>query len=93
LREAREIINTAHVNAENYRKQAQVEIDETMRRREEQLRERVARMEQNAIQEIQARAAELAMHATARLIEERLDRKGHERLLDEAIDTIEDCLQ
>jgi F-type H+-transporting ATPase subunit b len=86
LKDAENIIKTAKKSADEHRKESEAELRAVMERREKQLEERLARMEQSAIHEIQKHAAELAMDATARIIAEKLDKKSHERLVDQAIE-------
>ena len=53
-----------------------------------QLSDRLKRMEESAIQEIRARAAELALQATSEIIAGKLDKATNERLIDESIDDV-----
>jgi len=85
MKDAEKIIDRAKENAAASRKQAELNLDATLERREEQLKDRIARMEQNAIQEIQSYAAELAMNAATEIISEKLDRKTGENLIDQSI--------
>lgn len=89
LQESQKIIDTARENACQYKEKAQAELEESMKLREEQLKERLARMEQHAIGEIQSYAAALAIEAAKKIIEEKLDKKTNARLVDEAIKSIE----
>lgn len=83
--EANAILETAKSQA----KQAQIEADkdlkETMSRREEQLTERLQRLEENAIGEIQNYAAKLAVQATREMIVQTLDETTNADLNAEAI--------
>jgi len=88
LQESQKIIDVAKENAEQYRKNAQAELEATMKLREEQLTARLERMEQNAIGEIQTYAAQLAMKAAQQLIEDKLDKKTNVKLVDDAIKNI-----
>ncbi len=56
-----------------------------MKRREEQLTERLRRMEENAVAEIQSYAADLAMNAAAQIITDTLDKKTSESLVKKSI--------
>ncbi len=75
--------------AKSQAKQAQIEADkdlkETMSRREEQLTERLQRLEENAIGEIQNYAAKLAVQATREMIVQTLDETTNADLNAEAI--------
>lgn len=88
VKESEKIIAKAKENAELFSKKAEAELDEIMARRESQLAERLNRMEQNAINEIQSFAADLAMNAAAQIIAEKLDKKTNAKLVDESIENI-----
>lgn len=85
MKDAEKIIAHAKENAEESRKLAEAQLEATLERREQQLKDRIARMEQNAVQEIQSYAAELAMNAAAEIISEKLDKKTGEKLIDQSI--------
>lgn len=89
VQESEKIIAQAKDSARNYKAQAEAELDELMQRREAQLAERLKRMEQNAMNEIQTYAAELSMNAARQIIVENLDKKTNTKLVDEAITNIE----
>ncbi len=84
-KEADEIVANAKVHAAEIKKQADKDLKEIAARRELQLTERLARMEQNAVQEIQTYAAELAVKATSELIAKQMDKKTNENLVDQSI--------
>ncbi len=85
LREAEHVIRTAEKQAEQIRKQAEENINETVRLREKQLGERIDRMKQSAVEEIQRYAADLAIKATAGIIAESLDKNAQDRLIEQTI--------
>lgn len=89
VKEAEEIINKAKQSAKDYKKQAEADLDEIMQRREQQLTDRLKRMEQNAMNEIQAHAADLSMNAARQIVIEKLDKKTNAKLVDEAISNLE----
>ncbi|MEZ5918804.1 MAG: hypothetical protein R3D66_02415 [Alphaproteobacteria bacterium] len=88
LQESERIIETARQHAQEIRTKAEADLEETMTRREAQLSERLKRMEQNAIDDIQAYAADLAIKATGEIIAGKLDKKANEKLVDQAIKDI-----
>ena len=88
VEEAQGIIKNAEVHAAEIRRKAEEDLDVSMARREKQLRERLARMEESAIQEIQNYAANLAIQATAEIIAEKLDKKTNETLVEQSIQDI-----
>ncbi|MGH1403139.1 MAG: F0F1 ATP synthase subunit B [Alphaproteobacteria bacterium] len=89
VQESDKIIATARENAQQFKEKAESELDELITRREAQLEERLIRMEQNAINEIQSYAADLAMNAAAQIIAEKLDKKTNAKLVEQSIGSIE----
>jgi F-type H+-transporting ATPase subunit b len=87
--EAEKIITNAKKSARQFQEKAEADLAETMNRREHQLTERLIRMEQQAMQEIQAHAADLAMKAAREIIAEKLDKKTSEQLVEQSIAHIE----
>lgn len=84
-KEAAEIVRQAKANARRIQEEAEAGLIETMNRREEQLAERLARLEKNAIAEIQSHAAELAVKATMEIILKTLDEKTNKTLVEQAV--------
>ena len=84
-KEADQIVATAKQAADMINKQAQIDLDEMLARKEVQLAERLKRMEDAAKAEIQSYAAELAVKATAEIIAARLDAETNSRLVDATI--------
>ncbi len=89
VQESEEIIAVARESAESYRANAEAEMKELMDRREDQLEDRLKRMEQNAISEIQAYAADLAMGAATQIIIDKLDKKTNAKLVEQSIANVE----
>jgi len=85
VQESEKIIEQAKENAAAYKKIAEADLNEIMNRREQQLEERLKRMEINAINQIQIHAAKLAMSAAKQIIIEKLDKKEDSRLIDKSI--------
>jgi F-type H+-transporting ATPase subunit b len=88
VRDAGHVIKVAEKHAIEIRKQAELDLAETVRLREKQLQERIERMKQSAMEEIQRYAADLAIQATAGIINERLDKAAKDRLVEKAISNI-----
>jgi F-type H+-transporting ATPase subunit b len=74
-KEAAEMIEHAKQQAEQIKINAEKELAESMDRREDQLAERLKRIEENAIAEIQSHAADLAVTASQEMIVKTLDEK------------------
>lgn len=89
LDESKKILDTARENAEQYRVTVEAELEDTIARREQQLEDRMKRMEQNAITEIQGYAADLAMNAAKEIIAKKLDKSTNAKLVEEAIVNVE----
>lgn len=89
VQESKKIIDNAQENAKQFRLQAEADLDEIMQRREQQLESRLQRMEQNAINEIQAYAADLAMNAATQIIIDKLDKKTNSKLVEQSITNID----
>jgi F-type H+-transporting ATPase subunit b len=86
--EAHEIIDRAQQQAQRMAENSKAELQETMVRREEQLTSRLKRLEENAIAEIQSRAADLAVAATTEMIAQTLDEKSNASLNDSTIQSL-----
>jgi F-type H+-transporting ATPase subunit b len=84
-KEAADILKRAKASAEEIRRQAEADLEEISARREAQLADRLKRMEDAAIQEIRAHAADLALKATTEIITSQMDKDANDRLVDESI--------
>ena len=86
--EAKDIIKKSKDQAKLIKKNAEIELEDIMARREAQLADRLKRLEEKAIADIQNHAAELAMNATKEMIVQTLDEKMNEKLNKDAIDSL-----
>lgn len=91
-KEARTIIETARSHAVQITRQAEAELSESLKRREQQLEDRLRRIKENAATEIRAYAAELAVKATREIIAEKMDEKTSARLVDASIKQVAEQL-
>lgn len=80
-----QIIEQAKASALAVQKAAEADLSESMHRREAQLQERLKRIEEKAIADIQNHAADLAMQATREIVTKTLDEKASTKLVDQAI--------
>lgn len=87
-KEAKEILTNAQKRAEELTKSAETDLSNLMDRREVQLTERLKRLEENAIAEIQNHAADLAVAATREMILQTLDEKTNAKLNEETINSL-----
>ena len=90
VKEADEIIANAEVYAAKIRKQAKKELRENLDRREAQLSDRLDRMKDAAIVEIQRYAADISIEATREIIVKEFDKKADKALTDGSIKSISD---
>ena len=87
-REAETIIASAEKHAAEIQRQAESELNEMVARKEAQLKDRLKRMEDVALQDIKAYAAELSVKATAEIIAKQIDQATNDRLIDQSIRSI-----
>ncbi len=87
-REAESIVAAAEEHAAEIQKQAEADLDEMAARKEAQLKDRLKRMEEVAMQDIKAYAAELSVMATAEIIAKQMDQATNDRLIDQSIKSI-----
>lgn len=86
--EADIIIAAAQKHAVEIQKQAESDLNEMVARKEAQLKERLKRMEDVAMQDIKTYAAELSIKATAEIIAKQMDQATNDRLIDQSIKAI-----
>jgi F-type H+-transporting ATPase subunit b len=91
--EAEAIIAGARREAERLSADAKEDLERALRRREAQAMERIAQAEAAAIAEVRARAVDVAMEATRRLMAERLTPQQADGLIDAAIAELPKKLQ
>ncbi|MDH3230255.1 MAG: F0F1 ATP synthase subunit B [Alphaproteobacteria bacterium] len=92
LQEAETIIEHAREEAERARAHAETELEASITRREQQAAEKIAQAEAAALDDIRNRAVELAIGATAKLLEEKLAGKAGEKSVSDAIKVLSDKL-
>lgn len=90
--EADRIIAKAKQQAEEIRKQSELDLSETMARRETMLKTRIDQMERAAIDDIRRYAAELAVSATTEIISQKLSEQKASSLADNSIRNVGDKL-
>lgn len=85
LREAEDILAQARSEAERLHKKGLETLEESIERREQQAKERIAQAESQAVREVRAQAVDVALAAAAKVIAERLDDSSRATLVDAAI--------
>jgi F-type H+-transporting ATPase subunit b len=85
MKEADEIITHAKDEAERLAKQAQVDLEAMLKRREQLAVQNIAQAEAQAMQEVRTLAVDVAIAATGKLLAEKLDGARADALIDSAI--------
>lgn len=84
-REASEIIANAEAEARRMRENAEAELAQTLKRREELAIEKIAQAEARATKDVRDAAVEVALAATRKLIAEGMSQDRASALIDEAV--------
>ena len=71
---------------------AEIDLQETLKRREAQLDQRLARIEQNARQEIESYTATIAVNAARALLSEKLDAKTDKNIINNTLSNVSKTL-
>ncbi len=83
--DAQRIVDHAKEEAVRMREQAKADLEQALKRREQQAVDKIAQAEAEALKEVRHQAVELAVAATARLLTDNMDEKRTGQLVDEAI--------
>ena len=84
-RETEGILAQARSEAERLKKQSAENLEATLRRRVQNAMDKIAQAEARAVDEVRARAVEVAVAATARLLSEQMDGTRGDKLVEDAI--------
>lgn len=84
-REAEELIEHTVKEAGRIREQAELDLEAAMKRREQAAVEKIAQAETKALAEVRSRAVEIAIAATGKLLEEKLDPARADAIVDRSI--------
>ncbi|MET4807094.1 F0F1 ATP synthase subunit B [Limibacillus sp. MBR-115] len=85
LAEAEQIVDHAKQEAQRLAKKAEADLKEQLARREQQALDKIAQAEQHALREVRDQAVDLAIAATAKLVESKLTDKDAGKLVDDSI--------
>jgi F-type H+-transporting ATPase subunit b len=88
MSEADQIIADAKKHAEDVRAKAEDDMNKAQARRQEQLDEKLARIEQNAIQEIEAYTAKIAVNAARQILTDKMDSKTDKDIMANVMNTM-----
>lgn len=86
--EAERIVEAAKASAKVIQQSAEADLEESMARREAQLMDRLKRVEEKALADIQNHAAELALKATREIVAKSMDEKTSQTLIDQAVASV-----
>lgn len=92
LTEAEEILSHAKAEAKRLATQAEQDLDAALKRREQAAMEKIAQAEAKALQEVRNQAVDVAMRATARLLESNLDQGRGNALVEKSIKDLSEKL-
>jgi F-type H+-transporting ATPase subunit b len=84
-RETEGILAQARAEAERLKKQSAENLEATLKRREQNALDKIAQAETRAVDEVRARAVEVAIAATARLLSEQMDGTRGDKLVEDSI--------
>lgn len=84
IQEAEQIIAHAREEAGRAKVKAEAELEESISRREQQATDKIAQAEAAAIEEIREKAVDMAIDATARLLEKKMTGKAGEQSIADA---------
>ena len=88
VKDAEDILAQAKAEADLMLKNAEADLKRSLAAREAQAKDRIALAEQAAIQQVKARAVEIAVRAATGLVTESIDQSGAAALVDRAIDDL-----
>jgi len=87
--EAEDIISAAEEEAERMAEEAKISLEDLIKRRTKSVEDKIAQAEAQAVAEVRARSAEVAIEAARLLLSEQMAEKG-DRLVDDAIKDVAD---
>lgn len=88
IQEAEQIIAHAREEAERVKAKSEIDLEDAIKRREQQAATKIAQAEASAIEEIREKAVDMAIEATARLLEEKMAGAAGEKAVAAAIKEI-----
>ena len=88
IQEAEQIIDHAREEAERFRAKAEADMEESIARREQQATDKITQAEAAALEEIREKVVEMAIDATAMLLEQKMAGKAGEQAVADAIEDI-----
>jgi len=92
LSEAEEILKHAQVEAKRLSEEAEKDLEAALKRRELSAMDKIAQAEAKALQEVREQAVEVAMAATAKLLESHMDSARAQSMVEQSIKNLSDRL-
>ena len=92
MRETEELLAKAKAESERFAADAMVKLEIALQRREEMAHEKITRAESEALQQVREIAVDVAVAAAQKLIAEKLDNDGRNKLVDAAISELPEKL-
>ncbi len=86
--EAKALVDSAQKQATLIKEKTELEFKDTLKNREAWLKQRVKRMEEDTIAEIQAQITDLATKATQEFLLAEIDQKTHDEMLETTIQSL-----
>lgn len=86
VKDAEEIVENSKTHCREIQRMAERELEAALIRKEEQMKERLSRMQRQAIEEMRTQAIEMAMLAAQQILTDELAKKKGSNLIDETID-------
>ncbi|MBL4590219.1 MAG: hypothetical protein JKY11_09110 [Alphaproteobacteria bacterium] len=87
-KEAKTLVKSAEKQAALIKEKILLEFEETQKNREIWLKQRVKRMEEDALSEIKAEVSDLSSRATQEILITEVDQKAHDLMVDETIKSL-----
>ena len=89
MSEAEQIVEKAKEYAASYEKEAQIELEESLKRRRLQAEAKIELAKEKAIQDIREKIIDLSTYAAKDLLEKNMKGKASDKLIEDAIENIE----
>ena len=88
LSEAEEILNHAKLEAKRLATQAEQDLEAALKRREQSAMDKISQAEAKALQEVRNQAVDVAMAATAKLLQANMDQGRENALIEDSIKSV-----
>lgn len=86
--QAATMMSDAKAQAEDIQKSAEIALADTIARKEQQLQERLKRIEDAALDEVRRKAAKIALDAAAEILRQNMNESAHQRMVENTMETL-----